>query len=166
MKFKFLFAGLIATTLAFGIGQAQTTSSLKPSETIVDIINNGKHFTKLAAALKFTGLDKILSRKGLFTLFAPTNAAFEKIPKATLDKVLTNKTLLTKILLYHVVAGKFTTPDLLKLKTLKTAEGSEVKITNVKNIVRINRSRMATKSVEATNGEIHVIGLLLIPPTK
>ena len=166
MKFKFLFAGLLAITLAFGIGQAQKTTSLQPSETIIDIINKGKHFTKLAAALKFTGLDKTLSKKGLFTLFAPTNAAFDKIPKATLDQVLTNKVLLTKILLYHVVAGKFTTPDLLKLKTLKTAEGSDVKITNVKNVLRINRSRMAAKGVEATNGEIHVIGLLLIPPMK
>ena len=166
MKFKFLFAGLLAITLAFGIGQAQKTTSLQPSETIVDIINKGKHFTKLAAALKFTGLDKTLSKKGLFTLFAPTNAAFDKIPKATLDQVLTNKVLLTKILLYHVVAGKFTTPDLLKLKTLKTAEGSDVKITNLKNVLRINRSRMAAKGVEATNGEIHVIGLLLIPPMK
>ena len=118
MKFKFLFAGLLAITLAFGIGQAQKTTSLQPSETIIDIINKGKHFTKLAAALKFTGLDKTLSKKGLFTLFAPTNAAFDKIPKATLDQVLTNKVLLTKILLYHVVTGKFTTPDLLKLKTL------------------------------------------------
>ena len=166
MKLKFLFAGLITTALAFGIGQAQKTTSLQPSETIIDIINKGKHFTKLAAALKFTGLDKTLSKKGLFTLFAPTNAAFDKIPKATLDQVLTNKVLLTKILLYHVVAGKFTTPDLLKLKTLKTAEGSDVKITNVKNVLRINRSRMAAKGVEATNGEIHVIGLLLIPPMK
>ena len=166
MKLKFLFAGLITTALAFGIGQAQKTTSLQPSETIVDIINKGKHFTKLAAALKFTGLDKTLSQKGLFTLFAPTNAAFDKIPKATLDQVLTNKVLLTKILLYHVVAGKFTTPDLLKLKTLKTAEGSDVKITNLKNVLRINRSRMAAKGVEATNGEIHVIGLLLIPPMK
>lgn len=166
MKLKFLFAGLITTALAFGIGQAQKTTSLQPSETIVDIINKGKHFTKLAAALKFTGLDKTLSKKGLFTLFAPTNAAFDKIPKATLDQVLTNKVLLTKILLYHVVAGKFTTPDLLKLKTLKTAEGSDVKITNLKNVLRINRSRMAAKGVEATNGEIHVIGLLLIPPMK
>ena len=166
MKLKFLFAGLITTALAFGIGQAQKTTSLQPSETIIDIINKGKHFTKLAAALKFTGLDKTLSKKGLFTLFAPTNAAFDKIPKATLDQVLTNKVLLTKILLYHVVAGKFTTPDLLKLKTLKTAEGSDVKITNLKNVLRINRSRMAAKGVEATNGEIHVIGLLLIPPMK
>jgi uncharacterized surface protein with fasciclin (FAS1) repeats len=166
VKTKVLFAALLAMTLGFGIVQAQQSTLPKPSETILEIINKGKHFTKLAAALKLTGLDKILAGKGLYTLFAPSNAAFEKIPKATLDKLLTDKVVLTKILLYHLAAGKLGTAELLKMGSVKTAEGASLKFSNLKNIIRVNRSRMAAKGVDASNGEIHVIGLLLVPPLK
>jgi uncharacterized surface protein with fasciclin (FAS1) repeats len=160
MKIGILGAGL--AVLALGTSQAQT-SPLAPSGNIVEIISKGVHFKKLTAALKLTGLDKILSGKGLYTLFAPSDAAFNKLPKATLNELLGNKILLTKILLYHVVPGKLSSADLVKSKTIKTAEGSSVQISNLKNILRVNKSRMAKSGVEASNGEIYVINLLLVP---
>jgi uncharacterized surface protein with fasciclin (FAS1) repeats len=161
MKINIVFAGLVALTL--GATQAQTSTAKLPRDTIVDIIAKGVHFKKLSAALKITGLDKTLAGTGPFTLFAPSDAAFNKIPKATLDQLLANKVLLTKILLYHVVPGKLTTADLVKRQSITTAEGTTVSISNLKNVLKINKARMAKSGVSASNGEIHVIGLLLIP---
>jgi uncharacterized surface protein with fasciclin (FAS1) repeats len=160
MKIGILGAGLVVLTL--GTSHAQT-SPLAPTGNIAQIISKGIHFKKLSAALKLTGLDKTLSGKGLYTLFAPSDAAFNKIPKATLSELLGNKTLLTKILLYHVVPGKLSSQDLINAKTIKTAEGTEIIITNLKNVLRVNKSRMAKAGVEASNGEIYVINLLLVP---
>ena len=165
MKIGILLAGLAFLSLNSSLAQITPNkpASKAPSETIVDIIAHGTHFKKLLAALKVTGLDKTLSSTGLFTLFAPSDAAFAKIPKATLDQLMANKTLLEKILLYHVVAGKLTVADLIKQQTVKTAEGTTVQISNIKNILRINKSRMAKAGVQASNGTIYVIGLLLVP---
>jgi uncharacterized surface protein with fasciclin (FAS1) repeats len=160
MKIGILGAGLVVLTL--GTSHAQT-SPLAPTGNIAQIISKGIHFKKLSAALKLTGLDKTLSGKGLYTLFAPSDAAFNKIPKATLSELLANKILLTKILLYHVVPGKLSSQDLINAKTIKTAEGTEIIITNLKNVLRVNKSRMAKAGVEASNGEIYVINLLLVP---
>lgn len=165
MKIGILGAGLVVltlSTLALGASQAQT-SPLAPTGNIAQIISKGVHFKKLSAALKLTGLDKTLSGTGFYTLFAPSDAAFNKIPKATLTELLGNKTLLTKILLYHVVPGKLSSEELLKTKTIKTAEGTTVQISNLKNILRVNKSRMAKSGVEASNGKIYVINLLLVP---
>ncbi len=161
MKIGILFAGL--AVVAFGSSTAQTNKPAVVTQTIVDIINKGAHFTKLAAALKTTGLDKTLQGKGPFTLFAPTNAAFDKIPKATMTQVLASKELLTKILSYHVLTEKLTTTELLKRQTMKSLEGTNLSVTNVKNVLRVNKSRMVKTGVEATNGTIYVIGLLLVP---
>jgi uncharacterized surface protein with fasciclin (FAS1) repeats len=165
MKIGILGAGLVVlalSILALGTSQAQI-SPLAPTGNIAQIISKGVHFKKLSAALKLTGLDKILSGKGFYTLFAPSDAAFNKIPKATLTELLGNKTLLTKILLYHVVPGKLSKEDLINAKTIKTAEGSSVQISNLKNVLRVNKSRMAKSGVEASNGKIYVINLLLVP---
>lgn len=165
MKIGILGAGLAVlalSILAVGTSHAQT-SPLAPTGNIAQIISKGVHFKKLFAALKLTGLDKTLSGKGLYTLFAPSDAAFNKIPKATLNELLGNKILLTKILLYHLVPGKLSSEDLIKTKTIKTAEGTTVLISNLKNVLRVNKSRMAKSGVEASNGKIYVIGLLLVP---
>jgi uncharacterized surface protein with fasciclin (FAS1) repeats len=160
MKIGILGAGLVV--LALGTSQAQT-SALAPTGNIAQIISKGVHFKKLTAALKLTGLDKTLSSKGLYTLFAPSDAAFNKLPKATLNELLGNKILLTKILLYHVVPGQLSSADLIGRKTIKTAEGTTVQISNLKNVLRVNKSRMAKSGVEASNGVIYVINLLLVP---
>ena len=160
MKIGILGAGLVI--LVLGTSQAQT-NPLAPTGNIAQIISKGVHFKKLYAALKLTGLDKTLSGKGLYTLFAPSDAAFNKLPKATLNELLGNKTLLTKILLYHVVPGKLSSADLISAKKIKTAEGTQISITNLKNVLRVNKSRMAKSGVEASNGEIYVINLLLVP---
>jgi uncharacterized surface protein with fasciclin (FAS1) repeats len=160
MKIGILGAGLVVMIL--GTSHAQT-SPLAPTGNIAQIISKGTHFKKLSAALKLTGLDKTLSGKGLYTLFAPSDAAFNKIPKATLNELLANKILLTKILLYHIVPGKLSSADLIGRKTIRTAEGTEIIITNLKNVLRVNKSRMAKSGVEASNGEIYVINLLLVP---
>ncbi|MBC7474951.1 MAG: fasciclin domain-containing protein, partial [Candidatus Sericytochromatia bacterium] len=101
-----------------------------------------------------------------FTVFAPTDAAFAKIPKATLDKLLKDKVALKKVLLYHVVAGKVTAKDVMKMSTGKTVEGDTVKITVKGKKVMINNANVTKADIKTSNGLIHVIDTVLMPPTK
>lgn len=158
MNIKFLFAGLAASALALGIAQAATAT-----KTIAQVVTADKNFSTLLAALKIAGLDKTLGGKGPFTVFAPTNAAFAKIPKATLDALLKDKAKLTKVLTYHVVSGKVTAADVMKLKTAKTVEGSTVAISVMGGVVEINDAKVTKADIEASNGVIHVIDTVLMP---
>ena len=102
-------------------------------------------------------------RKVPFTVFAPTDEAFAKLPKGTLESLLKDKEALKKILLYHVVSGKVMASDVVKLKSAKTLEGEDVKIKINDGNVMINNSKVTTADVEASNGVIHVIDTVLIP---
>ncbi|MEH1910495.1 MAG: fasciclin domain-containing protein [Nostoc sp.] len=129
---------------------------------IIDTAVNNGSFKTLVAAIEAAGLVDTLKGPGPFTVFAPTDAAFDKLPAGTVDALLKDIPKLKKILTYHVVSGKVLAADVAKLKTAKTVEGSDVKI-DASNGVKINDAKVATADVAADNGVIHVIDTVLIP---
>lgn len=129
---------------------------------IVDTAVAAGQFTTLAAALKAAGLVDTLKGKGPFTVFAPTDAAFAKLPAGTVEGLLKDKAKLTKILTYHVVPGKVLAADVVKLKEAKTVEGSTVKIDTTSG-VKVNNASVVKTDVEASNGVIHVIDTVIMP---
>jgi len=129
---------------------------------IVDTAVNAGDFTTLVAAVKAADLVDTLKGKGPFTVFAPTDAAFAKLPEGTVDELLKDTPKLKKILTYHVVSGKVMAADAKKLKSATTVEGSDVKI-NASKGVKVNDSTVTTADVAADNGVIHVIDTVLIP---
>jgi uncharacterized surface protein with fasciclin (FAS1) repeats len=133
--------------------------------TIVDVASADPSFTTLVTALKAAGLVETLSGQGPFTVFAPTDAAFAKLPKATLAKLLKpeNKATLAKILTYHVIAGAVDSKS-IKSGEVKTVEGDSVKVTVKKSGVTVGNAKVTKADVPASNGYIHVIDTVLIPP--
>jgi uncharacterized surface protein with fasciclin (FAS1) repeats len=129
---------------------------------IVDTAVSAGSFTTLVAAVKAAGLVDTLKGAGPFTVFAPTDEAFAKLPAGTVEALLKDIPKLKKILTYHVVAGKVMAADVVKLKSAKTVEGSEVKI-DATNGVKINDSKVVTPDVAADNGVIHIIDAVLLP---
>ncbi len=129
---------------------------------IVDTAVSAGSFTTLVAAVKAAGLVDTLKGAGPFTVFAPTDEAFAKLPAGTVDALLKDIPKLKKILTYHVVSGKVMAADVVKLKTAATVEGSEVKI-DAANGVKINDATVTTADVAADNGVIHIIDTVLLP---
>ena len=129
---------------------------------IVDTAAAAGSFKTLAAALQAAGLVDTLKGAGPFTVFAPTDEAFAKIPKADLDALIKDKARLTQVLTYHVVAGKVTAADVTKLKEAKSVEGQMLKIDASKG-VKINNATVVKADVMASNGVIHVIDTVLFP---
>ena len=133
--------------------------------TVADIVDTAVaagSFETLVAAVTAAGLVDTLKGAGPFTVFAPTDEAFAKLPAGTVEALLQDIPKLTKILTYHVVAGKVMAADVVKLKSAKTVEGSEVKI-DASNGVKINDSTVTTADVVADNGVIHIIDAVLLP---
>ncbi|MBE8968387.1 fasciclin domain-containing protein [Nostocales cyanobacterium LEGE 12452] len=129
---------------------------------IIETATNNGSFKTLVAAIEAAGLVDTLQGAGPFTVFAPTDEAFNKLPAGTVDALLKDTAKLKQILTYHVVSGKVLAADVVKLKTAKTVQGSDVKI-DASNGVKINDATVATADVAADNGVIHVIDTVLIP---
>jgi uncharacterized surface protein with fasciclin (FAS1) repeats len=131
---------------------------------IVETAIDAGSFTTLASALTAAGLVETLQGEGPFTVFAPTDEAFAKIPAETLTDLLKpeNKEKLAGILTYHVVSGKVMAADVTKLTSAKTVNGQEVKI-DAASGVKINDATVTTADVEASNGVIHIIDTVLMP---
>jgi uncharacterized surface protein with fasciclin (FAS1) repeats len=129
---------------------------------IVDTAVSAGSFSTLVAAIKAASLVDTLKGKGPFTVFAPTDEAFAKLPAGTVDGLLKDIPKLKKILTYHVVSGKVMAADVSKLKSAKTVEGSEVTI-DASNGVKVNASMVTTADVAADNGIIHIIDTVLMP---
>lgn len=146
-------------------------------ETIVSVAASNKDFTTLVAAVKAAGLINILNGQGPYTVFAPVNSAFKKLPKGTVETLLNpkNKKLLTSILTYHVVAGKFKAVDVVKaIKsndgkfTIKTVQGSNLTASLYKGNVILtdangNTSKVIITDVKASNGIVHAIDSVVMP---
>lgn len=132
---------------------------------IVDTAVAAGSFKTLAAALQAAGLVETLKGAGPFTVFAPTDAAFAKLPAGTVEDLLKpeNREKLKAILTYHVVAGKVTAADVIKLKSAKTVQGSSVKIAVAGGKVMIDGATVAKADVAASNGVIHVVDTVLMP---
>jgi uncharacterized surface protein with fasciclin (FAS1) repeats len=133
-------------------------------KTIVDVAAGNPDFSTLVAAVKAAGLVETLSGEGPFTVFAPTNEAFAKLPEGKVDSLLADIPTLKKILTYHVVAGKVMAADVVGLNSATTVQGDDMKIAVVDGKVKLNDSAMVTATdLEASNGVIHVIDTVLIP---
>jgi uncharacterized surface protein with fasciclin (FAS1) repeats len=130
--------------------------------TIVQNAEKAGTFKTLLAALKAAGLDPTLEGKGPFTVFAPNDAAFDKLPKGTVDSLLADIPKLKKILTYHVVAGDVRSADVRKLHNVKTVEGGELHI-HANGGVKINDANVIGADVVSDNGVIHVIDTVLMP---
>lgn len=129
---------------------------------IVDTAVKAGSFSTLVAAIKAAQLVDTLKGAGPFTVFAPTDEAFAKLPDGTVDALLKDIPKLKKILTYHVVSGKVMATDVVKLKSAKTVEGSDVKI-DASSGVKVNDATVSTPDVDADNGVIHIIDTVLIP---
>jgi transforming growth factor-beta-induced protein len=160
-------AGLVSVA-GLSFANPAEAATKKPTKDIVDTAVAAGSFGTLAAALGAADLVDTLKSKGPFTVFAPTDAAFAKLPAGTVDALLKpeNKDALTRVLTYHVVAGKVPVKSVLKLngKTVKTVSTDTVKITVIGKKVKVNDSNVTAVDVNATNGVIHVIDAVLLPP--
>ncbi len=134
---------------------------------IVEVAVDGG-FSTLVAAVEAAGLAETLQGPGPFTVFAPTDEAFAKLPKGTLTKLLKpkNKQKLADILTYHVVPGRVTAEQAFGLKAAVTVQGDALKIRVKKDALKINDATVTAADVEAANGIIHVIDTVLLPPTE
>ena len=129
---------------------------------IVETAQAAGSFKTLLAAAEAAGLVGTLTGKGPFTVFAPTDEAFAKLPKGTVESLLKDKAKLTAILTYHVVPGKVMSKDVVKLQKAKTVQGQEVKI-GAKKGVKVDNANVIKTDIEATNGVIHVIDTVILP---
>jgi uncharacterized surface protein with fasciclin (FAS1) repeats len=165
---------LTATVAAPVSAQEKTVmvggAAMFPSKNIIQNAVNSKDHTTLVAAVKAAGLVETLEGKGPFTVFAPTNAAFGKLPAGTVESLVKpeNKGTLTKILTYHVVPGKLAASDLKDGMKLKTAEGEELSVKHQGDKVWIvdakgDQSMVTISNVNQSNGVIHVIDTVLLP---
>ena len=130
---------------------------------IVDTAVAAGSFETLVTAVKAAGLVDTLKGKGPFTVFAPTDDAFAKLPEGTLESLLKDTDKLKAILLYHVVAGKVMAADVVKLSSAKTVEGQEVMIKTSGGNVMVNNANVTKTDIETSNGVIHVIDTVLLP---
>ncbi len=165
----FLVVAALGATLLAAAATARTTAPPRQAGTDPDIVQTavaaGK-FKTLTKLLKRAGLVSALQQPGPYTVFAPTDAAFKKVPKTTLNTLLHNKAKLRAVLLYHVVAGKVTAADVVKLKSAKTLNGKNIRIRVSGSNVFVNKSKVTKADVMASNGVIHVVNRVLIPPAR
>jgi uncharacterized surface protein with fasciclin (FAS1) repeats len=143
-------------------------TAARQQKDIVDTAVGAGSFKTLAAALKAAGLIETLKGAGPFTVFAPTDEAFAKLPAGTLDELLKpeNKAKLTAILTYHVVPGKVMASQVTSLKNAKTVNGQSVKISTMGGSVMIDNAKVVKTDIAATNGVIHVIDTVILPASK
>ena len=159
-------AAVLASVAVVG-GAGATAEQTTPDKNIVQTAAGAGQFKTLIALAKQAGLDGALSAPGKLTVFAPTDKAFAKVPKATLRKLQRNKAQLRSVLLYHVVKGNVKAAQVVKLRRVKTLNGEYVKIGVKGNRVYLNRTTRVTKAdIGASNGTIHVIDGVLIPPAS
>jgi uncharacterized surface protein with fasciclin (FAS1) repeats len=164
-----LTAAVLGASLLIGAATARTAAPAAQSvgeKNIVQTAVAAGQFKTLAKLLKRAGLVSALQQPGPFTVFAPTDAAFKKVPKKTLNMLLRSKAKLKAVLLYHVVAGKVGAADVVKLSSAKTLNGKDVRIRVSGSNVFVDKAKVTTPDVMASNGVIHVVNRVLIPPTR
>jgi uncharacterized surface protein with fasciclin (FAS1) repeats len=182
MNIKIAAAGFAVASLALvGCSSSESSSESTPSpaatsaeaspmaspsaDTIVDVAAGNPDFSTLVAAVEAADLAETLSAEGPYTVFAPTNEAFEALPAGLLDALLLpeNKEVLTQILTYHVVAGEVMSAD-IEPGDVPTVEGEDLTIEVTGGAVTVNGATVEAADVEASNGVIHVIDEVLVPP--
>jgi uncharacterized surface protein with fasciclin (FAS1) repeats len=158
---------LAALLLAPATAVAQEASGYAPAAPatgdLIETAASAGSFTTLAKALQAAGLVETLKGEGPFTVFAPTDEAFAKLPEGTLDALLKDKKKLTAILTYHVVPGEVTSDQVAALTSAKTVNGKELSIATSDGKVTVGNATVTQADVPATNGVIHVIDSVLLP---
>ena len=160
MKKLFLVVLLLVAILFFN-----GCSIIQPEMDIVETAIDNGNFTTLVDALTSAELVTTLKGTGPFTVFAPTDAAFDQVDSTTLTNLLADKTKLTKVLTYHVVSGKYMAADVVGMTSLTSLEGSSLSISVSGSTVQIDGATITTTDIECSNGVIHVIDSVMIPPT-
>ncbi len=147
--------GIVATT-------AFASATMATEKDIVDTASSAGSFNTLVVAIQKAGLVETLKGEGPFTVFAPTDAAFDKIPREQLAAILADKAMLTKILTYHVVAGKVMAAD-VQAGPARSVEGENITITVGNGGVMVDKANVIKTDIVASNGVIHVIDSVMIP---
>ena len=154
---------LLAAGLAVHVSAGMKMSSSKMSMDIVDTAVAAGDFTTLATALKAAGLVETLKGEGPFTVFAPTDEAFGKLPPGTLEGLLKDKEKLAAVLTYHVVPGNVTSREVVELRSAKTVNGQRIKISSMHGNVMVDNAKVTKVDIAASNGVIHVIDTVIMP---
>lgn len=156
---------MLAVFAAISVLAVPATASAASSKNIVETAAAAPQFSTLVSLVERAGLAEALSGTQQLTVFAPTNAAFNKVPKKTLNALLADKTVLRKVLLYHVVAGKLAAKQVVKRDGAKTLNGARVSFEVKGQRVFVNDARVIDPDIRASNGIIHAINRVLIPPS-
>ncbi|AWT37598.1 hypothetical protein GCM10008956_11910 [Deinococcus arenae] len=159
MKRTLVMTALLCSTTVFAGGG----SMVPAGRTIAAIVANDPNFSTLLSAVQAAGLVDTLSGAGPYTVFAPTNAAFAKIPQADLQALLNDREKLRAVLLYHVVPGRVTSAQVTKLSSATTAQGGALDISTMNGAVMVNDARVTRVDIGASNGVIHVVDTVLMP---
>ena len=141
-------------------GYAETAAA---SGDIIETAIAAGSFKTLAKAIDAAGLTETLKAEGPYTVFAPTDEAFARLPKGALDKLLKDKAKLTAVLTYHVVPGNVTSQEVAGMTSAKTLNGQELSVEAREGKVRVNKANVTAADIAATNGVIHVIDQVLMP---
>ena len=161
---KRMLAGLVLTAVAAVSFAA--VSSAQSERTIVQVAASDPQFSTLVALVQKAGLAETLS-SGRYTVFAPTNAAFAKVPKSTLAALAADPDALRAVLTYHVAKGRLTAGKVVKRTRIKTVNGASVRVSVRGRRVFLNRTTRVTKTnIRASNGVIHAIDRVLLPPSR
>jgi uncharacterized surface protein with fasciclin (FAS1) repeats len=156
---------LISLTASFAFAEGVSESeSARP--TVAEIAAGDERFSTLVTALQAADLVDTLNGSGPFTVFAPTNDAFDALPEGALEGLLANKETLTEVLLYHVAPGRFMASDVVGMSSAETAAGSSLRIMVNDGTVMVNDARVVITDIEGSNGVIHVIDQVVLPPEE
>ncbi len=158
-KFKTVVAMIFISSLVFA-------NNNTVDKDIVETAVSAGSFNTLAKALQEADLVDALQADGPYTVFAPTDEAFAKLPEGTVENLLKDKEALQKVLLYHVVSGKYTSKDVVKFKEAATLANANFNINVTDGKVKVNDSTVISADIETTNGIIHVIDTVLLPPSE
>jgi uncharacterized surface protein with fasciclin (FAS1) repeats len=161
---KLTVCGALLAAAGILAGSAVNAGERVEEKDIVDTAVGAENFKTLVTAVKAAGLVETLKGEGPFTVFAPTDEAFAKVPKETLEGLLKDKDALTAVLTYHVVPGKVMASDVVKLTTAKTVQGKPLQIVAKDGKVTINGVNVIKTDIVCKNGVIHVIDGVLLPP--
>ena len=146
--------------------EASPMTTKVQAKNIVEVAVGAEGFETLVTAVKAAGLVETLSSEGPFTVFAPTDEAFAKLPEGTLESLLDDREALTRVLTYHVVSGRVNAAQAMELTSATTVNGADLRIRTMDGSVMINDATVVKADVEASNGVIHVIDAVLLPPSN
>jgi uncharacterized surface protein with fasciclin (FAS1) repeats len=163
-KMKTINAAVLALALSAGLGGAATAQSIHDKD-IVQIAVSAGSFKTMVAAVQAADLVEVLKSDGPFTVFAPTDEAFNKLPAGTVENLLKpeNKQKLVAILTYHVVAGRVNAADVVSLSSAKTVNGQDLSISAKNGSVMVDKARVTGTDIMASNGIIYVIDTVILP---